>query len=111
MGIGPGLPLSLLVGLFHAALRIYLSGAVSGRLPLLWGAAALGAWAGDALGGRIGLEIGSLGDYRLIAASIGAWVGIGLVELIAVAGPAPAPRVPRLPRPGGIRRFRQRGRG
>ena len=49
--------------------------------------AILGAWAGDALGGRLGLELLRIGDFRLVAASLGAWAGIGLVALVSVLGP------------------------
>lgn len=96
MLIGPALPLSLLVAAFHTALYVLLRGSLGARLPLVFAAAALGAWAGDRLGGRLGLELGALGDYRLVSASVVAWVGIGVVALLAVLGPErPAVRVRR----------------
>lgn len=94
MAIGPVLPLSLLVGLFHTALYVFARDSAGGRLPLVYAAASLGAWAGDALAGRVGLDLASLGDYRLLGASIGAWCGIGLVAVVAILGPEP-----RLPGP------------
>jgi hypothetical protein len=50
-------------------------------------AAVLGAWAGDALGGRLGVEALTLGDFRLLTASLLAWVGIAFVAVIATLGP------------------------
>jgi hypothetical protein len=51
-------------------------------------AAALGAWAGDATGGRLGLDPIHIGDFHLIAASIVAWAGIGFVLVLSILGPA-----------------------
>ena len=81
--------LSVLVGVFHAALSVLIRGSAGGRLPLLVAAAILGAWAGDALFGRLGIGIATLGDYSLIGASIVAWFGIGIVSVIATLGPSP----------------------
>ena len=50
-------------------------------------AAALGAWAGDATGGRLGLDPVHIGDFHLIAASIVAWAGIGFVLVLSILGP------------------------
>ena len=90
MSIEPALVLSVLVGIFHAALAVLIRGTAGGRLPLLVIAAILGAWAGDALMGRIGLELLTLGDYHLLGASIMAWVGIVIVSVVAVLGPVSA---------------------
>ena len=81
--------LSILVGVFHAALSVLIRGSASGRLPLLVAAAILGAWAGDALFGRLGIGVATLGDYSLLGASIVAWFGIGIVSVIATLGPSP----------------------
>jgi hypothetical protein len=86
--IGPAPVLALLVGIFHTALYILIRGSAGGRLPLLVIAAFLGAWAGDALGGRLGIDILRIGDFRLVAASVLAWVGIAFVAIVAVLGPA-----------------------
>jgi hypothetical protein len=51
-------------------------------------AAILGAWAGDAIGARLGLNLLQIGDFRLVAASVVAWLGIGFVAIVAVLGPA-----------------------
>lgn len=79
--------LSVLVGSFHAALAVLIRGSAGGRLPLLVGAAILGAWAGDALAGRLGIELIALGDYHLVGASVVAWLGIAIVSVLAVLGP------------------------
>jgi hypothetical protein len=89
VAIGPAHVLAVLVGLFHAALFVFLGGRVSGRIILIGVAAILGAWAGDALGGRIGLDPLRVGDFHVVSASIVAWVGIAFVSVLAVLGPGP----------------------
>jgi hypothetical protein len=91
VSLEPSLVLSVLVGIFHAGLSVAIRGSAGGRLPALIAAAILGAWAGDAMFGRLGIEILTLGDYHLLGASIVAWVGIGLVSVVALLGPT-APR-------------------
>jgi hypothetical protein len=85
--IGPAPVLALLVGIFHTGLYVLIRGSAGGQLPLLVVAAFLGAWAGDALGGRLGIDILRIGDFRLLTASAIAWVGIGFVSLLAILGP------------------------
>jgi len=85
--IGPAPVLALLVGVFHTALFVLIRGSASGQLPLLLVAAILGAWAGDALGARLGIDLLRIGDFRLVAASAVAWIGIGFVSVIAILGP------------------------
>jgi hypothetical protein len=88
----PALILSVLVGTFHASLSVLLRGSAGGRLPAVVIAAILGAWAGDALMGRIGLDVLTIGDYHLIGASVLAWVGIALVSVVSILGPTRAGR-------------------
>lgn len=92
---GPAPVLAVLVGVFHTALFVLIRGSAGGRLPLVVIAAALGAWAGDALGARLGIDLLRIGDFRLVAASIVAWLGIGFVVAISALGPGSRPR----PRP------------
>ena len=92
MTIEPSLVLSVLVGLFHAAVSVAIRGSAGGRLPALVAAAILGAWAGDAIFGRLGVGIVTRGDYNLIGASIVAWLGVAIVSGIAVLGPNPERR-------------------
>ncbi len=89
VSLEPSLVLSVLVGVFHAALSVAIRGSAGGRLPLLVAAAILGAWAGDAIFDRLGIGILTLGDYHLLGASIVAWLGIAIVTVIAVLGPNP----------------------
>jgi hypothetical protein len=88
MAIGPALILGALVGLFHAALYVLIRGSAGGRLPLLVVASILGAWAGDALAGRLGFDLLVIGEFHLIGASVAAWVGIGFVSVVALLGPS-----------------------
>ncbi|MEK6720896.1 MAG: hypothetical protein AABZ33_09550 [Chloroflexota bacterium] len=87
MSLGTAPVLALLVGSFHAFLFVLIRGSAGGRLPLIIGAAFLGAWAGDALGARLEIDLFRIGDFRVAVASVMAWVGIGLVSLIAILGP------------------------
>ena len=87
MTIPPALPLAMLFGLLHTSLYVLIRGDAGGRLPLTYVAASLGAWAGAALGERVGLTMLSIGDVPIIPASILAWVGIGIVAILATLGP------------------------
>lgn len=87
MAIAPALVLAILVGIFHAALYVLIRGTGGGQIPLLVVAAILGAWAGDAIGARLGIDILRIGDFRLLSASVLAWVGIGVTALAATIGP------------------------
>ena len=92
MTLEPALILSVLVGTFHTSLSVLIRGSAGGRLPAVVVAAILGAWAGDALMDRIGLDVLTIGDYHLIGASILAWVGIALVSVVSILGPTRAGR-------------------
>ena len=85
--IGPAPILAILVGVFHTALFVLIRGSAGGQLPLLLIAAILGAWAGDALGGRLGIDLLRIGDFHLLAASIFAWIGIAFVAIVSILGP------------------------
>jgi hypothetical protein len=85
--VGPAPILAILLGVFHASLFVLIRGSAGGQLPLLILAASLGAWAGDAIGARLGLDLLRIGDFRLVAASVMAWVGIGIVAIVAILGP------------------------
>ncbi|HEX7430993.1 MAG TPA: hypothetical protein VF293_02265 [Candidatus Limnocylindrales bacterium] len=87
MDIGPAPVLALLVGGFHTALCMFLLGRGGIRMLLVFVAAALGAWAGDATGGRLGLDPVHIGDFHVIAASVVAWAGIGFVLVLSILGP------------------------
>lgn len=87
MSVDPALVLAVLVGIFHSSLYVLIRGSAGGRLPLIVAAAILGAWAGNALGDRLGVHLFSMGDFRLLAASVLAWVGIGISAAVATLGP------------------------
>ena len=87
MSVDPSLVLSVLVGTLHASLSVLLRGSAGGRLPAVVVAAILGAWAGDALMDRLGIDVLTIGDYHLIGASLLAWLGIGLVSVVSILGP------------------------
>jgi hypothetical protein len=85
--IGPALILAILVGVFHSALFVLIRGSAGGQLPLLVLAATLGTWAGDAIGARLGIDLLRIGDFRLVTASLVAWVGIGFISIVSILGP------------------------
>ena len=88
MSIGPAIILAILVGIFNASLYVLLRGGGTGRLPIILVASILGAWAGDVLGDRLGIDVLTIGDFHLVMASIGAWVGIGISSALATLGPS-----------------------
>jgi hypothetical protein len=88
MSIGPALILALLLGAFNTALFVLIRGSAGGQLPLLFIAAVLGAWAGDALGARLGVDLLRIGDFRLLSAFAVSWLGLGLVSVVAILGPS-----------------------
>ena len=88
MSIDPSIVLSVLVGILNAAIAVLIRGTAGGRLPLIVLAAILGAWAGDALLDRLGIDVLTIGDYHLLGAMVMAWVGIGIVSVVAVLGPS-----------------------
>lgn len=94
MTIGPAPLLAILVAVFHVSFYVLIRDGAGRRLPLLLVAAFLGAWAGDAVAGRLGVDPVRIGDFHLVGASILAWVGIGVVALVAVLGQRDA-RPPR----------------
>ncbi len=91
MTLGPAPILALLIGIAHVSVYVLIRGSAGQRLPWLMAAAFLGAWAGDALAGRLGLDPVRIGDFHLVGASVLAWVGIAAVAIIAVLGPGSRP--------------------
>ena len=85
--IGPAPILAVIVGVFHVALYVLVRGTAHGQLLFLVPAAILGAYAGQALGMRLGDPL-RIGDFGLISASLLAWVGILVVVLIGTLGPS-----------------------
>jgi hypothetical protein len=87
MTIGPALPLALLVGLANTGLYVLIRGDAGGRLPLIYVAASLGAWAGAVIAARLSVALLAIGDFSLLPASLMAWVGIGIVAILATLAP------------------------
>ena len=87
MAIGTAPILAVLIGGFHTALFMFLRGRGGGAVFILFVAAVLGAWAGDATGGRLGIDPVQIGDFHVLAASAVAWAGIAFVEVLAIMGP------------------------
>ena len=87
MSIGPALPLALLVGLINTGVYVLIRGHAGGRLPLTFGAAVLGAWAGAAIGSRLGITWLAIGDFPLVPATVVAWLAIGIVTILTTLGP------------------------
>lgn len=88
MSLDPALILASLVGVFHASLFVLIRGSAVGRLPIILIASILGAWAGDALADRLNIDILTIGDFHLLAASVVAWIGIGISTAVAILGPS-----------------------
>ena len=87
MEIGPAPVLAVLVGIFHASIFLLVSGSSRARMILVVPAAVLGAFAGQAIGARLGDPV-RLGDFGLLSASIVAWLGIAVVVLVGYLGPS-----------------------
>jgi hypothetical protein len=88
VAIGTAPILAVLVGGFHTALFMFLRGRGGAGVFILFVAAVLGAWAGDATGGRLGIDPIQIGDFHVISASVVAWAGIGFVEVVSIMGPS-----------------------
>jgi hypothetical protein len=93
--LGPAAILAVLIGVLHTAVFVLIRGTAGSQLPLLLAAAILGAWAGDALGARLGIDLFRVGDFRLLTASVMAWLGIGIVAIVAILGPERGARAGR----------------
>lgn len=88
MSVSPALILAILTGVFHASLFVLIRGTAGGRLAIIVVAAILGAWAGDALADRLAFDALMIGDFHLLGASAGAWLGIGISSAVAILGPS-----------------------
>jgi hypothetical protein len=86
--VTPALVLAALIGGLHTGLYLFATGRIGLRTVLTVVAAVLGAWAGDEVATMLGIDPIRLGDFRLLAASLGAWGGIGFVDALLILGPA-----------------------
>jgi hypothetical protein len=85
--IGPAIVLAAILALFHVSAYVFVRGRAGARVPVLLVAAFLGAWAGDALAGRLDVDPIRIGDFHVLAASIVAWLAIGFTVIVAVMAP------------------------
>ena len=85
--IEPAPVLATVVGIFHTALYLLIRGSAGAHLPFVLVAAVLGAFGGQALGGRIGDPL-MVGDFGLLWASLLAWLGIAVVVAAGVLAPS-----------------------
>lgn len=86
--IGPAPVLALLVGIFHTGIYLFIRGRFGIQLVFVALAAVLGAFAGQALGTRLGDPL-LIGDFGLLWSSVLAWVGIAIATAAGmVAAPA-----------------------
>lgn len=76
--VAPAPVLAVLVGLFHTGIFMVLRGSAGLRLAFIGLAAILGAYAGQAIGARLGDPL-AIGDFGLLWASLLAWLGIALI--------------------------------
>jgi hypothetical protein len=85
--MGPSIVLAAVFAVLHVAVYVFIRGRAGARVPLLLAAAFLGAWAGDSLGARLGGDPLRIGDFNVLFASVLAWIGIGVVAVLAILGP------------------------
>lgn len=85
--IGPAIVLAAILAAFHVSAYVFIRGRAGARVPLLVVAAFLGAWAGDAIAGRLDTDPVRIGDFHVLAASAFAWLGIAVVAILAVMAP------------------------
>ena len=93
--IGPALVLAAIVGLFNVSAYVFIRGRAGARVPLLLIAAILGAWAGDTVAARMAIDPLRIGEFHLLTATFVAWLGIGLVAVLAGLVPERPPEARR----------------
>ncbi|MEO8246288.1 MAG: hypothetical protein ABI622_04125 [Chloroflexota bacterium] len=86
----PWLVMTLIVGLGNLFGFILVRGRWGSLVPFLLLASLLGTLAGNAIGGRTGLELVRIGDFALVAASVGAQLAMLAVVLLSAMGPQPS---------------------
>jgi hypothetical protein len=88
--IAPAIVLSILVGAFFTCMYVVIRGTVGRHLPLTLVAAIAGAFVGHVFGRLAGDPI-QLGDFNILWATVGAWVGIVVVAGVVAIRPARRP--------------------
>lgn len=87
--VGPTPVLAVLVGLLQTGIYLLLRGTAGLRLAFVGLAAILGAYAGQALGARLGDPL-AIGDFGLLWASVFAWLGIVIIAAASYVATARA---------------------
>lgn len=83
----PWLLLTVLVAAINLAALLMVRGHWGRIVLLLYPVAVLGTVAGDAIGAATGLEVVRVGEFNLVAASVGAQLAMLVVLLVAAAVP------------------------
>jgi hypothetical protein len=81
----PAILMSVLVGALWTCVYVLIRGRLRLHVLLVLPAGIAGAWAGQALGERLG-DPARLGDYGMLWASVFAWIGIVVVSVAATVG-------------------------
>ena len=87
----PWMVLTAFVAAINLTIFIVLRGHWDRRLLILFLASLLGTATGNAIGARTGLELVRIGDFHLIAASLGAQLAMLATDLLAQLGPSRPP--------------------
>jgi hypothetical protein len=98
----PWMVLTAFVAAINLTAFVALRGRWDRRVLILLLASLLGTAGGNAIGARTGLELVRIGDFHLLAASLGAQLAMLATDLLAQLGPSrPAGQSPsRGPRDG-----------
>jgi hypothetical protein len=88
----PWLLLTVLVAAINLAALLVIRGRWGRIVLLLMPVAVLGTVVGDAIGGASGLEVVRIGDFHLVAASVGAQLAMLVLLLAASAIPRGDPK-------------------
>jgi hypothetical protein len=87
----PWMVLTVLVAAINLMAFTALRGRWDRRLLVLALASVLGTVIGNAIGGRTGLEVVRIGDFHVVAASLGAQLAMLVTDLLAHLGPSRPP--------------------
>lgn len=91
----PWMVLTAFVAAINLTVFIALRGRWDRRVLILLLASLLGTATGNAIGARTGLELVRIGDFHLLAASLGAQLAMLATDLLAQLGPSrPVPEGP-----------------
>lgn len=86
----PWLVLSILVALANFFAFVLARGRWGSLAPVLALASLVGTVVGNAVGDRTGLELIRIGDFALVASSVGAQLAMLAVVLLTALGPQPS---------------------